>query len=132
MFKVDVFAVKDRPYDRMALSRRRRQVFDESSGLALDVASAEDVVLGKLAASRNGDRRHRRPRLLGIEDHRGGGASPLAMLSERQWLDVLGVLRVQAGRLDVDYLRRWAGELGVADLFERAWGDTLDAGASPG
>ena len=41
-------------------------------------------------------------------------------LSERQWRDVIGVLKVQAERLDLDYLRQWAQELGVSDLLERA------------
>ena len=40
--------------------------------------------------------------------------------SEQHWKDVLGVLRVQAERLDSVYLRQWAGELGVSDLLDRA------------
>jgi len=45
---------------------------------------------------------------------KGGG------VSDRQWCDLLGVLKVQAGALDRAYLIRWAGELGVADLLRRA------------
>ena len=41
-------------------------------------------------------------------------------VSERQWRDVLGVLAVQAGRLESEYLFRMAEELGVADLLARA------------
>lgn len=59
--------------------------------------SAEDVVLAKL------------------EWFRMGGD-----VSERQWRDILGVLKVQQSTLDVDYLERWAQELGVADLMQRA------------
>jgi hypothetical protein len=33
---------------------------------------------------------------------------------------VLGVLKVQRGRLDLAYLERWAHALGLADLVERA------------
>ncbi len=40
--------------------------------------------------------------------------------SERQWSDVLGVMSVQADKLDLEYLRHWAIELGVRDLLERA------------
>jgi hypothetical protein len=40
--------------------------------------------------------------------------------SERQWRDVLGVMKIQQGALDVDYLREWAEHLGVSDLLERA------------
>ena len=42
-------------------------------------------------------------------------------VSERQWNDVLGVLKVQAGSLDRPYLEKWAAELGVADLLTKAW-----------
>jgi hypothetical protein len=34
---------------------------------------------------------------------------------------VLGVIAVQAERLDSAYLRHWAAELGVSDLLERAF-----------
>jgi hypothetical protein len=33
---------------------------------------------------------------------------------------VLGIIQVQADRLDLDYLRHWAVELGVTDLLEKA------------
>ncbi len=41
-------------------------------------------------------------------------------ISDRQWRDVLGVMKVCAEELDLAYLRRWAGELAVSDLLERA------------
>jgi hypothetical protein len=41
-------------------------------------------------------------------------------VSDQQWNDVLGVLRVQAGKLDEGYLDQWAAEEGVADLLVRA------------
>ncbi|HZT80221.1 MAG TPA: hypothetical protein VFA26_08365, partial [Gemmataceae bacterium] len=41
-------------------------------------------------------------------------------VSEKQWDDVLSVLKVQAGRLDDAYLDRWAAELHVADLLAKA------------
>jgi hypothetical protein len=40
-------------------------------------------------------------------------------LSDRQWNDVLNVIKVQGEQLDLAYLRRWAIQLGVADLLER-------------
>jgi hypothetical protein len=40
--------------------------------------------------------------------------------SERHWRDVLGVLKVQAGALDLDYLRSTAIELNMEDLLEQA------------
>ena len=40
--------------------------------------------------------------------------------SERQWRDVIGVLRVQGSGLDLEYLRHWASELDLAEDLERA------------
>ena len=39
--------------------------------------------------------------------------------SERQWRDVQGVIELRAATFDVEYLRRWAPVLGVADLLEQ-------------
>jgi hypothetical protein len=44
----------------------------------------------------------------------GGG------VSDRQWGDVLGVLKVQRASLDWEYMEMWAERLGIADLLERA------------
>ena len=41
-------------------------------------------------------------------------------VSDRQWSDVLGVLRVGGDRMDIEYLRRIATLLGTQDLLERA------------
>jgi hypothetical protein len=97
MFKVDVFVIKDRPFDRQQLARRRPWTADPDSGRVLYVASPEDILLAKM------------------EWYRLGGD-----VSDRQWRDIIGVLSVQGDRLDRDYLRRWAGALGVLDLPERA------------
>jgi hypothetical protein len=97
MFKIDVFVPKGRPFDDEAASRARAVDLDGRPGVrSFPVASAEDTVLAKL------------------EWFRAGGG-----VSERQWHDVVGVLKVTP---DVDhaYLRRWASTLGVADLLERA------------
>lgn len=97
MFKIDVFVSKGRPFDREAAERARPQAIDEAPDApAFPVASPEDTVLAKL------------------EWFRLGGET-----SERQWWDVVGILKVNEDA-DRAYLRRWAASLGVADLLERA------------
>jgi hypothetical protein len=40
--------------------------------------------------------------------------------SDQQWADILGMFKVQAGKLDQAYLDQWALDLGVTDLLHRA------------
>ena len=53
-----------------------------------------------------------------LEWYRMGGE-----VSDRQWTDILGVLKVRAHDIGLDYLRRWAAELGLFDLLARAFDD---------
>ena len=39
--------------------------------------------------------------------------------SERQWNDILGILRTNS-KLDFEYLQQWAQTIGVLDLLEKA------------
>lgn len=43
--------------------------------------------------------------------------------SDRQWTDILGCLRGQTATIDHDYLGRWARDLGVDDLLDRAYAE---------
>lgn len=100
IFKIDLFVTKDRPFDREAARRAHRDAVDDTPDApVVPIASAEDTILAKL------------------EWFRRGGET-----SERQWWDVLGMLKVRHD-LDREYLRRWAGPLGVTDLVERALSD---------
>jgi hypothetical protein len=97
-YKVDVFVLQTAPYDRAAFLRADLMPLDSSEDAPVFfIAAPEDTILNKLRWFR-----------LGGE------------ISERQWLDVQGVLKVQAEALDLAYMRNWAPEIGVADLLERA------------
>lgn len=97
MLKVDFFPLAGSPFDREQMRRRRRVSPDEAAERNVAVSSAEDRVLREL------------------DGYRAGGG-----VSDRQWRDVLGVLKVQAERIDLAYLRRWAGGLALSDLLGRA------------
>lgn len=96
-FKVDVFVQKERAFDRSAMGRRRPIVLEETRADDLMILTPEDIILHKLEWYRLGNE-----------------------ISERQWMDILGVIQVQGDRLDRPYLKKWATELGVADLWTRA------------
>jgi len=96
-FKVDIFIRKLRAFDGMQLKRRRSLVITADPEESVYVVSPEDTILSKLEWYRLGDE-----------------------VSDRQWRDILGVLKTRAGELDSAYLRKWADELKVSDLLERA------------
>lgn len=100
MFKVDVFLPRNRAFDASQLARRRVEVVERNPDVEMYVASPEDNVLAKL------------------EWYRMGGD-----VSNRQWEDVLGILKVRADDIDKQYLRHWAARLGLSDLLLRAFDD---------
>ena len=90
--KVDFFGLGREPYDAIEFDRRRPiQIRD--TGERLVVKTAEDSVLRKLWW------------------YRLGGE-----VSDRQWRDVIEVLRANSGDLDEGHLDAWSGPLGVTDL----------------
>lgn len=44
-------------------------------------------------------------------------------ISERQWLDVLGIFKVMSKDLDYSHLSEWGKQLGISDLLEKAIND---------
>lgn len=98
MMKIDVFILKDEPYSQKAFKRKRIDTLDDEAGsIKVYLCSPEDIILNKLEWYKSGNQ-----------------------VSERQWLDVLGVIKVQGNSLELEYIKRWAKELGVSDLLERA------------
>jgi hypothetical protein len=98
----DVFVAGTDAFDAERLSQRTRVQLgvDAQSEIWVDVP--EYTVLRKL------------------EWYRRGGE-----VSERQWRDVLGVLRAQGARLNGDRLDGWAERIGVRDLLDRARAEAL-------
>lgn len=95
MFKVDVFVLNDDPLAREEMRRRQRLTVGKDQR-EIEVASPEDTILQKMFWFRLGNE-----------------------VSDRQWNDVLGVLKVQRD-LDWDYLARWSSHLELEDLYEKA------------
>ena len=83
--KVDIFMLKGDALSRAEMDRRVFQVVGDADGARLPVASPEDIILQKLDWYRKGDR-----------------------VSDRQWRDVLGVLKVGGQALDTSYLAEQA------------------------
>ncbi len=76
MFKVDVFIPSPRPFLQSQLTRAQKQTFTLKTEVSAKFASPEDTILAKL------------------EWYRMGSET-----SERQWRDILGVVKTQAGDL---------------------------------
>ena len=103
MTKVDVFLLKGDALSRGEMARRVRLTFAE--GVEISIATAEDIILQKLDWYRKGE-----------------------FVSERQWRDVLGVIKVRGAALDLSWLRETSAEVGLEGLLEEA----LQAADRPG
>jgi hypothetical protein len=96
--KIDFFIQGQSDHAGEEMKRRLKIAVDEASEHQIFIASPEDIILQKLLWYKMGLR-----------------------ISERQWNDVLGVMKIQGNRLDREYLALWAEKLAVADLLEDAF-----------
>jgi hypothetical protein len=83
-------------FDRSKMARRRLEALDEAGIEQFWIASPEDIVLAKLLWRQQSQ-------------------------SQKQWTDVLGILKVQAEHLEQSYLTEWAENLGLTDDLNLAF-----------
>ncbi len=97
--KIDVFIHKRDSYQDSAFNRRQKDTLVENDkSFEFYLSSPEDIILNKLQWYEKGNR-----------------------VSERQKLDVLGVIKVQGNSLDKDYLINWAKKLDIYNLLVDAF-----------
>ncbi|MDI6793046.1 MAG: hypothetical protein QME81_09295 [bacterium] len=94
---VDVYIFKGGAFQKEEFRRRQLKAVNCSPERTAYIATPEDTILHKL-----------------LWYKMGGG------VSDRQWMDVTGVMKVQGNTLDLNYLRHWAGKLKVLEELERA------------
>jgi hypothetical protein len=90
-WKADLIILKNRPFNRQEFDRRCQI---DAMGQRFWVVSPEDIILSKLEWMKGRE-------------------------SEVQYSDAFGVAVTQWANLNMEYLRTWAGELGVDDLLVR-------------
>jgi hypothetical protein len=95
-FKFDFFPVHD-DHGAAELERRQYLLVRTLDHEPIPVVSAEDTVIAKLRW------------------YRAGGE-----VSQQQWRDVVGVLRMEGSGIDDSYLDAWTRRLGLDDLCRRA------------
>jgi hypothetical protein len=95
MFKIDVYVSRD-DFSKKEMERKLPEKILPDSDTIIYIATAEDTVVAKLSWFRKGGE-----------------------VSDRQWSDVLGILKVQKNKLDYEYIREWSERLGVGDLLDK-------------
>ena len=102
VLKIDVFIYKDDPYQRIAIQRKLKDTLEEdNSDTTFYFSSPEDTIINKLIW------------------YKMGGE-----VSDRQWLDVIGVIKVQGESLDKSYLKDWSQKLQILELLSKAFNES--------
>ena len=94
--KIDIFVLKADPFPQSEFRRRRSQVVREPDE-TLVLPTPEDIILQKLRWYRLTRNR-----------------------SDKQWRDILGVMKLQGETLDFDYLWQWAESLQLTESLAKA------------
>ncbi len=94
--KVDIFIFKNRPFDISSMNRAELGRIGLENKFEFPIASPEDTILSKLEWYRLGNE-----------------------VSERQWDDVVRVMKVVGDRADLEYLNHTARDLNVSDLLKK-------------
>lgn len=95
--KADIFVMKDDEFSYSKMSRRQLHYPDGDISRSFYVCTPEDTVLQKLLWFRMTKNE-----------------------SQKQWRDILGVLKLQGEQLDFEYLQRWAISLNLTELLPQA------------
>ncbi|MDZ4878393.1 MAG: hypothetical protein CLLPBCKN_007828 [Chroococcidiopsis cubana SAG 39.79] len=95
--KVDIFILSNQPLAQSEMQRKQQLAIAQNPERLAWLPTPEDIILQKLIWYQIGNR-----------------------VSDRQWRDVLGVLKVQSDRLDLDYLNYWAATLELQELLAQA------------
>ena len=101
-YKIDVFVPQDDLFQKEVFTRRMKHNLSNEIQDSLFFPSPEDIVLLKL------------------KWYKAGGN-----VSEKQWTDILGVLKAQGNHLDREYMTKWSDYLGIKDLLAKS---ILDSG----
>lgn len=96
--KADIYLIRlDNEYERSQLARRQRYTSEDRPELSFYLCTPEDIILQKLVWYRLGRQQ-----------------------SDKQWRDILGVLKLQGESLDFTYLQNWAERLSLTPLLTQA------------
>lgn len=94
--KVDIFILKKEPFNQAEFQRRQARIVRQEPEQIIVLPTPEDIILQKL-----------------IWYQMGFG-------SQKQWRDILGVLKLQNEQIDRNYLNQWATTLKLTDLLIQA------------